>query len=77
MEKLILIQFDKYQRLLEASQFGSGTITRRGPPPGKRATSPSLRKIQPSGVPEFKKIKKRRPLKDETNSKTDVDWISF
>lgn len=76
MEKLILIHFDKYQRLLEASQFGSGTITKRGPPPGKRVSS-SLQKIQPSGVPEFKKIKKQRPLKEETNSKKDVDWISF
>ena len=85
MEKLIVIPYEKYQRLL---QSGSGTQSEASPEKMRNSTEPEQRVSKGIKISKIKKIKKvptvplpppgERDFKrgGVTQEKT-IDWISF
>ena len=78
MEKLVLVSFEKYQRLLEHSKAKPShqeRIPPTQPPPGKRDTSPE-RRIKGQSADDSGSLSKKQTgkLKKEESK---IRWISF
>ena len=71
MEKLVLVPFEKYQRLQEHSKMKPNHQEKMKPPPGKRDTSQKKRQA----IDEDQSLLKKQTEKPKED--TSIHWISF
>ena len=71
MEKLVLVPFEKYQRLQEPSKMKPGHQEKIKPPPGKRDIT------QKTGQAINKDPPLQKKQTEKSKEETSIRWISF